>query len=232
MAEVTKKYKDKRLLSGQPFSLLLTLLLCSKAMTLRGQMADSLRAYFRGKPSVTAYYDSRNTFVEARRAYVWAVKAGVTFGGKVQFGLGYNQHQGQRYRPIALAEGDTVVGELRFKYGGLYTRYTYFESRWWKLIVIPVQIGWGKIWNVYERQSFELETARENLWAYEPGCSLQFKLTPWAGLGADLGYRVMFISENRFRQRLTSPMYAFYFTINWTEVFYTLFPNKRLPYGL
>jgi len=205
MAEVTKKYKDKRLLSGQPFSLLLTLLLCSKAMTLRGQMADSLRAYFSGKPSVTAYYDSRNTFVEARRAYVWAVKAGVTFGGKVQFGLGYNQHQGQRYRPIALAEGDTVVG---------------------------VQIGWGKIWNVYERQSFELETARENLWAYEPGCSLQFKLTPWAGLGADLGYRVMFISENRFRQRLTSPMYAFYFTINWTEVFYTLFPNKRLPYGL
>lgn len=198
----------------------------------RAQWHDTIKQVFGGTVYPTASFDSRNSFVSARRAHIWGVKAGVEFASKLQLGLGYNSHDDHLEKPIPYllpsGERDTATGKLYMNFLSVYMRYAYYKTKKWKISMMPIQVGFGNSWYEHSEGLAPLKTDREFIVIYEPAVSASYKIFPWLGAGADFGYRVMLRDNAAIPENFNSPIYSFYAIIYWAEVYKAILPNTRL----
>jgi hypothetical protein len=195
------------------------------------QWRDTLREIFHGSVYPTAGFDSRNSFVSSRRAYIWGIKAGVEFDHKLQFGLGYNKLSSKLTRPYPFVTPsgihDTATANLSMWYVGIYMRYAYYKTKRWKMSVMPIQIGIGTSHYKHSEGLGPIRTDKETIVVFEPGISAMYRVFKWLGAGVDFGYRLMLRTNRAIPEKFNSPIYSFYVIIYWDQVYKAVFPNSK-----
>lgn len=211
------------------FILLFILLHCFIA---KAQWSDTLKEILHGKMYPTASLDGRNSFINSERAAIWGIKAGVEFAGKLQMGIGYNQHINNLEKEIYFrdfyGQRDSAIGTLRLAYMSVYTRYVYYKSNHWKFSIMPIQLGIGDSKYKYDYLDKTRIVDEKIVVLYEPGISIAYKIIPWFGVGADLGYRIMLRGNRAIPENFNSPIYSFYAIFYWGELYKMAFPKTKL----
>jgi len=202
----------------------------SKAQPTLDTIADCLKQ----KPQPFLKFDTRNSFISNSRAKIFGFKAGISYGKRVSFGLGYNQ----LYPPannfnkvVYINDGallkDSVTAKLNMFYISGCFEYVFHQTKHWHFSM-PLQIGVGKTNYKYTYLENKFRIEDNFNFIYEPAVSVEYKPIKWVGVGADIGYRFMITSSRKLNEKFNSPTYAFKILIYYSEIYKSLFPNTKL----
>jgi hypothetical protein len=178
--------------------------------------------------------DGRNSFIENSRAKIFGIKGGLSFGKRLQFGIGYNQlyppasdFDTKIYLYDSFGGLNPVITHLRMYYLSAYAEYVFYQTPHWELSM-PLQFGIGKSYYKYNWLGKRRKTEESFNFIYEPAISIEYKFVKWVGIGADIGFRFMITSDKHLNKNFTSPTYAFKFLIYYSEIYKSLFPKSKL----
>lgn len=214
---------------------IILLILFSAGILLKAQPTlDTIKFCLKQKPHRFAKLDTRNSFINNSRAKIFGIKGGVSYGNRVQFGIGYNQ----LYPPATAfdktlyfiniyGQSSPVIAKLRMYYISVYAEYAFYQTKHWELSM-PLQIGVGKSYYKYELQGVRTKSDESLNFIYEPAVSVEYKIVKWVGIGADIGYRFMITSDSHLNKNFTSPTYAFKLMIYYGEILKSIFPKSKL----
>lgn len=205
------------------------LLICSH---LHSQFIDTLRLAVKGKYSIDARLESRNSFIDNKLNTVSGARLGLSFRQKLRFGLGaqwlssetkkldFNRNQNFKI--------DTNVNYLKWAYMCAYIDFVFYKTKRWQLSV-PIQIGMGQCWWQNEsRYNLRTKNPKYFVFVYEPGITAQFKIFRWLGLGSDVAYRFCIKNNNLIPARFSGPTYSFKLLFWADQLFYVMFPEHKL----
>lgn len=175
---------------------------------------DSIAQHFEVKPKFSARFDSRNSFVATQNARIFGIKIGWEYNDAIKLGIGYNRLDSKISKPkYSLNDEtmnfDTLESTLKFEYLSPFFEYVFFKTKRWEH-AIPVQIGIGNSRYEYIDKAgiVHYENYRPVV-LYEPAMTTQFKIFPWIGLGAGVGYRLILVGNRQINENLNSPTYVF-----------------------
>lgn len=206
-------------------------------------LIDSLQVSFHRRANLTGGFSTKNTFVNNFNAPVFTAKLGVDFGHRVRIGGGvaslqlpgfdsaYNQKPFylREYYTDTLGRARVLPLNLEFTYFTYYFEYVFFKTKRWEFST-PLQIGLGHSRYKYidPVSSKTKYTHKAHIIIYEPTVSCYFKVFPWFGLGADVGFRFMLKNNKYIGRGFNSPIYDIKAIIFWTDLYCTLFPQTKL----
>jgi hypothetical protein len=103
----------------------------------------------------------------------------------------------------------------------------FYKTKRWQLSV-PLQIGAGFTWrqDVPQYQLNHMDS-KQFLFLYEPGITVQFKLTRWLGLGSDVAYRFTLKNNKKISEQLSSPTYSFKIMFWLDQLYFLVFPESE-----
>jgi hypothetical protein len=195
---------------------------------------DTIRQCLKQKPHLFGKFDTRNSFIENSRAKIFGLKAGLNYGGRLHFGIGYNQlnppssdFDKEIYTVNSFGEIEKTTAMLRLFYFSLHAEYIFYQTRHWQLSM-PLQLGFGQTYYKYNLLGKRIVIDKDYNFIYEPAISIEYKFVKWAGVGADIGYRFMLTDYERLNKKFTSPTYAFKFLIYYNEIVKSAFPKSKL----
>ncbi|MGQ0828511.1 MAG: hypothetical protein ACT4ON_08970 [Bacteroidota bacterium] len=185
------------------------------------------------RPSFLIKLDSRNSFISNSRARILGAKLALNYGGRLHFGLGYNQlyapakdFDQQVYYGNFFGIRDSVTAKLHLFYISAYAEYIFYQNKHWELSM-PLQIGVGKTYYTYHLYGQKREREENLNFIYEPAVSVGYKFVKWFGVGADIGFRFMVTGDKKVIQKFTSPTYAFKILIFYNEIYKSLFKKDK-----
>ena len=192
---------------------------------------DSIYKSMHGRISIGGGFDSKNSFISNRRAHIWGIKGAAEFGELIQLGIGYYRLDDDFSRRIyfdnAAGQPDSAIGGIRMDYVSWYARYVFYRKNRWKFSVIPFQVGVGRSRYLHLAGDEKIYTDQRTILVYETGFSISFRICRWLGVGTDAGVRWMVMNNPAIPEKFTSPTYAFYGIIYWTEIIRALAPDNR-----
>lgn len=210
-------------------SILVVLLFGS--FTCRAQYLDSLGEVIRGKANIDLRLESRWSFVNNELITISGIRVGAAFEKKLRLGGGvswlktpYSQTE------LTLNEnGQSILKTTYFKlaYLAAYADVVFYKTKRWQLSV-PLQIGAGFTWrqDVPQYQLNQMDS-KQFLFLYEPGITVQFKLTRWFGLGSDVAYRFTLKNNKKISEQLSSPTYSFKIMFWLDQLYFMVFPESE-----
>ncbi|TAL59925.1 MAG: hypothetical protein EPN85_08325 [Bacteroidetes bacterium] len=110
----------------------------------------------------------------------------------------------------------TVHPYLQFRYVNLFLDYVYYKSGRWQFS-IPLQFGIGDARYKYNFNEENIIESRRIVFLYEPAVAGQYKIMKWFGVGLDVGYRIMIVSNKNIGSKFNSPVYDLKMIIFWGE---------------
>lgn len=168
----------------------------------RVNLSDSLRRVLRQPVTPVLKLDSRYSFVTGRSVDIWGIKAGVSFGKRLNLGAMYSWLNTPISQNVT-AQDNIVSARLRLRYGGLFAEYTFYRKGPWEAM-IPIQMGFGRSFledpegvRYYERPVL----------FYEPAMVVDYKIYNLVALGGGFGYRLLLLRNPDIDQQLTAPIY-------------------------
>ena len=212
------------------------LLLCLLNTSAKAQPTiDTIQQCLKQKPHLFGKFDSRNSFIDNSRAKIFGIKAGLNFGDRLHFGIGYNQLNPPSkdfdktiFVPDANSELVQTTAMLRLFYISLHAEYVFYQTPHWQLSM-PLQFGLGQTYYKYNNYLGKRTVIEKDInFIYEPAVSVEYKFVKWAGIGMDIGYRFMFTNYKNLNQKFTSPTYAFKFIVYYNEIVKSVFPKSKL----
>lgn len=194
---------------------------------------DTLKYCLKQPPHLFAKLDTRNSFISNSRAKIFGVKAGVRYGKRLSFGIGYNQ----LYPPAKNFDkliyysdqnnlNQIAVANLKLFYFSAHVEYVFYQTKHWELSM-PLQVGLGKTYYRYKLNGQSIKMDENFNFIYEPSVSVEYKYLKWIGVGADIGFRFMITKDRKLNQNFNSPTYAFKLLIYYNEIFKSLFPKSK-----
>lgn len=195
---------------------------------------DTIKSCLQQKPRPYAKLDSRNSFIDNYLVNIFGVKAGICYGKKLSFGIGYNQlnkspkilNEESLY-VNGVGQSSIVTKKLKLYYVSVSAEYVFYQTKYWELSM-PLQIGIGETYYQYTLNGERIKSNRNVNFIYEPTISVNYKIIKWFGVGADFGYRFMFNNSRKLNQRFTAPIVMFELIIHYSEIYKSLFPNTKL----
>ena len=182
-----------------------------KAQYFEAEIKEAMRS----EPRFVAYLDGRGAFISRNGVRVIGVKAGLQYGEKLTYGLGYNQLSTD-YDNNVFHEGVDKEVELRYWYISPFVEYTFYRDRKWELM-IPVQFGFGE--SYYETKVDDRQINYSFVVSYEPAIAFQYRFLEVFGAGFGLGYRLMIIPNPELEETFTSPVYMLKFKVYFDDLF-------------
>jgi len=212
-------------------STLFFLILCSCNLTAKAQFLDSIQSSLQNKPSFIGGFATKSTFIGGFRSPIFTAKAGLDFDNRIRFGVGVSWLKlgafdiGKDNTPfyldkiiLTLSGIDTIHPSLQFRYINLFVEYVYYNSSKWQFS-IPIKFGVGDSRYKYIVNGDKFIENKHAIILYEPAVSGQYKILPWFGLGLDVGYRIMLVSNNKIGSKFNSPVYDIKVLIFWGELY-------------
>lgn len=206
--------------------LIITLLLnCS----IKAQFLDTFKVFFKARPSIDARLESRYSFINYSATKVSGVRLGLTFKRKLRIGAGYSWLDTDVFeKKIKIdADGNNQLVKDYFKFGYVcvYADFVFHKTKRWQLSV-PIQAGIGKYWTQYYNGLTTVQSQKRLLLFYEPGITVQFKITKWLGLGLDVCGRLALRNTNYVGNKLNSFVLAPKLLIWFDQIFYMAAPKS------
>ena len=188
-------------------------LLCSFAAT--GAATDSTLS--RQNVRMILSLDTRSTIIDRRHVRINGAMAGIAFGEKKHkitagyYWLGYdaarrliNWHKNLSYSINLSYYTKTDVQFLSVAYW-----YPVLKERKWT-VYVPVEFGMGQQTAQYRKLANDDALSRRNFqfMPCQAGVYSEYRVTPWAGFDAQIGYRNA-ISESNFRKHFAGIYYSY-----------------------
>jgi len=218
------------------------LLLCAFffASALKSQLLDSLRVFMQHKYNIDARLESKLSLIDHQLSKVTGFRVGVAFKRKLRLGGGvdwlktdYSKginwlgHQPVT-REFTNNENEVVDKYFKLMYLCFYADFVFHKTKHWQLGV-PVQIGTGASWfDSRKGYYFGGEGPKYFVFLYEPGISVQYKVTKWFGGGVDFCYRFALQPKSASHVRLSSPSYAFKLVFLLDQLFFEILPESQI----
>lgn len=209
--------------------ILLFILLCYYG---RSQFMDTLHAAFHGHKTFDFRFESRNSFVDYERVEVQSLKFGVTFGKKLSVGGGYSWLKTKLYEDFHVfdpeVKSDVIIKRrVKLNYMCYYVDFIFYKSKRWQYS-IPTQFGTGFSRFEYSYKSPEIIKSKYLVFLYEPGVNVKYKIFTWLGVGANVGYRLVFKNNKYLAKKFNSPIYSAGVIIYWDQLALAVFPKNKL----
>lgn len=193
---------------------------------------DTIKDCLKQSPQLFAKFDSHNSFISDSRAKILGIKLGLSFGKRLDFGIGYNllyppekKFNKEIYYSNSNNSYDSSTAILQLHYFSAHVEYVYYRNKQWQLSV-PLQLGFGKTYYQYEFFGEKKEVESTPVFIYEPSVSVEYKFLKWIGVGADVGFRFMVTDYRRSYQKFNGPTYAFKLLIYYNEI-YRMYSKKE-----
>ncbi|MFO0320924.1 MAG: hypothetical protein ACK504_00670 [Bacteroidota bacterium] len=197
----------------------------------KAQFLDTIKSLTNKKPNIGIRLESRFSFLRNELVKVSGFRVGLIFQKKLKVGIGYSWLRSNVSDDLeiinSLGNKEIVKNYLKFGYVAYYTDFVFYKTKRWQLSV-PLQLGTGLAWFQYVNNNAKVESKKHILLLYEPGISVQFKLTRWVGLGTDIGYRFTLKNTKRIGEKLNSPTYGFKLMLWFDQLFYLIAPTHEL----
>ncbi len=197
----------------------------------KGQFLDTFKVFLRSRPSIDARLESRYSFINNTATKVTGVRLGLSFKRKLRVGLGYSWLDADVYenKMIIDAHGNSRITNDYFKFGYVcfYADFVFHKNKRWQLSV-PIQFGTGMYWTQYYDGIKNIQSKKRFLLFYEPGITVQFKITKWLGLGLDVCGRLALRNTNYIGNKLNSFVLAPKLLIWFDQIFYSVAPKSKL----
>ncbi|MDI1354621.1 MAG: hypothetical protein PSX36_06870 [bacterium] len=206
----------------------------------KSQLLDSLSYFMQNKYSIDARLESKVSFIDHQLTKVSGVRVGLVFKRKLKLGAGVDWLKTDYthglnwlgYEPVArnfVNDANEAVTEYyKLLYLCFYADFVFHKTKHWQLSV-PIQTGTGASWfNSEVGYSMGHHAPKSFVFLYEPGISVQYKITKWLGGGANFCYRFALQNSTRSYVHLSSPSYAFTLIFLLDQLFYEVLPNHEL----
>ena len=197
----------------------------------KGQFLDTFKVFLHSKPSIDARLESRYSFMNNSPTKVSGVRLGLSFRRKLRVGIGYSWLNTPVYdKEIIIDElGKPKIVTSFFKFGYVcyYADFVFHKTKRWQLSV-PIQVGTGAYWTRYDDGTKITNSKKRLLLFYEPGITVQYKITPWLGLGVDVCVRLALRNTNNVGNKLNSFVFGFRYSIWFDQIFYKAFPKSKI----
>lgn len=211
--------------------LLVILLIPAFAGSLRSQMLDTLSSLFKSKYSIDVRLESRLSFINHDVTSVSGVRLGLAFRRKLRLGVGLSwlktPVKKDFYVKNSLGKTDTLSRFMKFYYFCYYADFVFYKTNHWQLSV-PIQVGTGRSWYQDENKYKLSSQPKYYLLLYEPGITVQYKVTRWAGLGTDVAYRFVLRTPRRPENNLNSFCLSFKILFWFDQLFFEVFPKSSI----
>jgi hypothetical protein len=197
----------------------------------KGQFLDTFKVFLNTRPSIDTRLESRYSFINNTATRVSGVRLGLSFKRKLRLGLGYSWLDADVYekKMITDAYGNEIMTNDYFKFGYIcyYADFVFHKTKRWQLSV-PIQFGTGMYWTQHNNGIKIIKSKKRLLLFYEPGITVQFKITQWLGVGLDVCGRLALRNTNYVGNKLNSFVLAPKLLIWFDQIFYTLAPKSKL----
>lgn len=195
------------------------------------QYLDSLDEVIKGKSNIDLRLESRWSFVNNQVITVSGVRLGAAFEKKLRLGggLSWLKTPYSRIETVKNENGENILQTTYFKlaYLAAYADVVFYKTKRWQLSV-PLQIGAGYTWyqKVPQYQILKMDS-RQFLFLYEPGITVQYKLTRWLGIGSDVAYRFTLKNNKKISEQLSSPTYSLKILFWLDQLYFLVFPESN-----
>jgi hypothetical protein len=201
------------------------------SFSLKGQFLDTFKVFLNSRPSIDARLESRYSFLNNNATKVSGVRLGLSFRRKLRVGIGYSWLDAEVSDKKIIRD---VYGNLRnanqylkFGYVCYYADFVFHKTKRWQLSV-PIQVGTGMYWTKHHDGEKFVNSKKRLLLFYEPGITVQFKITKWCGLGLDVCARLALRNTNYVSNKLNSFILAPKLLIWFDQIFYSIAPNSKI----
>lgn len=192
---------------------------------------DTFKVFLKSKPSIDARLESRYSFINNTATKVTGVRLGLSFRRKLRVGIGYSWLAADVFEKKLITDGygnlRIVNDYFKFRYVCFYADFVFHKTKRWQLST-PIQVGTGMYWTQYYDGKKNIQSQKHFLLFYEPGVTIQFKLTKWLGLGLDVCGRLALRNTNYVGNKLNSFVLAPKLLIWFDQIFYTAAPKSKL----
>lgn len=203
------------------------------------QVLDSIEASFKKRPGLVGGFATKTTFIDGFQSPIFTARAGLNFNNHIKMGVGISWLKLGDYKvgtdntPFYLDKSfidatgpHTVHPYLQFRYLNFFLDYVYYKSGKWEFS-IPIQFGIGDSRYKYNFNGENIIEHRKVIFLYEPAVSGQYKIIPWFGVGLDVGYRLMLVSNKIIGTKFNSPVYDIKALIYWGELYKLVLRKKK-----
>lgn len=202
----------------------------------QAQFLDTIKACMHKKPKLVFKFDNRYSFVSNNSARIRGLKLGIDFGDKVRFGAGWHSLESSVVGEYPVDSMgiiiDTVPSFLRMSYVGFFAEYVLYRTKKWEFS-IPVQFGLGNsrydiggLSKMFPFMNKDQQLLKKTVLIYETNIEGHYKIIPYVGVGAGMGYRLMLINNNLISENFNSPIFIFKLKIFLGEIYRGVFRKK------
>lgn len=180
------------------------------------QLGRTLGDLMHQKPTPAFKWDTQNSFITGKSVKVQSLKAGATFGDQLTVGMGYHWLQSDITQEV---KGYRDALPMKMRYISLFGEFVFYNKGNWEGI-IPVQFGYGHSFlQTIPEQGKPVKLYKEKVLLYEPNITIEYKFSPWIGIGAGYGYRIMLKNNPNITQNFYAPLYVFRMRILFGELY-------------
>lgn len=197
----------------------------------KGQFLDTFKVFLHSRPSIDARLESRYSFMNNSPTKVSGLRLGLSFKRKLRVGIGYSWLDTPVYdKEIVkdeLGKPKIITSFFKFGYVCYYADFVFHKTKRWQLSV-PIQVGTGMYWTRYNDGEKITNSKKRLLLFYEPGITIQYKMTRWCGLGLDICARLALRNTNYVSNKLNSFVLAPKLLILFDQIFYMAAPKSKI----
>ncbi|HBF87512.1 MAG TPA: hypothetical protein DDX39_02630 [Bacteroidales bacterium] len=217
---------------------LIVLLFVFQVLLSQAQFFDTLKSCLHKKPKLVFKFDNRYSYVSNNSARILGLKIGIDFGDKYRFGAGWHSLESsvkENYFVDSMGIViDTLPSFLRMSYLAVFVEYVVYKTRKWEFS-IPMQIGYGNSrYDIGGKDGFlpfatnvTSQISKRNVLIYETNFEGHYKIIPYVGIGAGVGYRLMLINNKLISENFNSPIIIFKLKIFLGEIYRGVFRKKE-----
>lgn len=150
-------------------------------------------------------FDSRNTYIQNKHFNIWGLRAGLSFGKKSHritlgyYWMGYDATKSilRWHKVLSPRINLASITQTDVQFLSLAYWYPVLKTKKWTLLA-PVEFGIGKQSSHYKDFFEDIFMRRKERYfqPFQVGIYAEHKLTPWAGLYVQTGYRNAIKSGN------------------------------------
>jgi hypothetical protein len=217
--------------SAVPRKALWGLILLLAGPPVQGQFLDTLRASFHTRPRFLFQLDTYNSFVSREPANTFGLRAGLDFNKRVRLSVGYYTLTSDIVKSKTItgvfADDTTLNARLDMNYFPLTFEYVFYNRYPWEFSV-PLSVGAGKsyFWYYKNKEGDKEQIDQKTVALALLSVGAQYKILPWFGVGAGLGYRVMLVDNSNINENFNSVIYSLNLRIFLDEVIKSVFGKR------
>jgi len=156
-------------------------------------------------------FDSRHSLVVGQLVKMHGLKVGMEISDYETIRLGFGIYW--LNDPVKLGpfveSGDTAFAYIDFDYSTLFVEYVIYQDfRWEVSVPFNIGLGTGSVKFEWPKYDFDTTMVIKGIPVMATNIAAHYKVFPWMGIGAGLGYRQILSLNKQIRKAFNSPFYV------------------------